>query len=83
MIRASYRSSNTIWPLDLCLFPFFFQAESSMLDLISTYQQCQDLKVDTSLDDLEIKDLEEFEDSLESWDCLDGHVNGHVNSLLA
>ena len=54
-----------------------------MLDLISSYQQCQDLKVDTSLDDLEIKDLEEFEDSLESWDCLDGHVNGHVNSLLA
>lgn len=62
---------------------FFFQAESDMLDLISTYQQCQDLKVDTSLDDLEIKDLEEFEDSLESWDCLDGHVNGHVNSLLS
>lgn len=60
---------------------FFFQAESDMLDLISTYQQC--LKVDTSLDDLEIKDLEEFEDSLESWDCLDGHVNGHVNSLLS
>ena len=50
-----------------------------MLDLISTYQQCQDLKVDTSLDDLEIKDLEEFEDSLESWDCFDGHVNGHVD----
>jgi len=54
-----------------------------MLDLISTYQQCQDLKVDSRLDDLEITDLEEFEDSLESWDCLDGHVNGHVNGLLA
>ena len=67
----------------LLLLLLFFQAESDMLDLISTYQQCQDLKVDTSLDDLEIKDLEEFEDSLESWDCLDGHVNGHLNSLLS
>lgn len=52
-----------------------------MLDVISTYQQCQDLKVDTSLDNLEITDLEEFEDSLESWDCLGGHVNGHANNL--
>lgn len=59
----------------------FKQAESCMLDVISTYQQCQDLKVDTSLDNLEITDLEEFEDSLESWDCLDGHVNGRANNL--
>ena len=54
-----------------------------MLDVISTYQQCQDLKVDTSLDDLEIKDLEEFEDSLETWDCVDGHVNGHAQNSLS
>lgn len=60
---------------------FSLQAESCMLDVISTYQQCQDLKVDTSLDNLEITDLEEFEDSLESWDCLDGHVNGRANNL--
>jgi len=50
-----------------------------MLDLISTYQQCQDLQVDNSVDDIEIKDLEEFEDSLETWDCLDNQVEGHVN----
>lgn len=49
-----------------------------MLDLISTYQQCQDLKVDTSLSDVEIKDLEEFEDSLETWECVDDQVNGHA-----
>lgn len=53
-----------------------------MLDLISTYQQCQDLRVDTSLDDLEIKDLEEFEDSLETWDCEDGPMNGHAHNSL-
>lgn len=54
-----------------------------MLELISTYQQCQDLKVDRSLDDLEITDLEDFEDSLETWDCVDSHVNGHVNGSLS
>ncbi|XP_073234295.1 tubulin beta-4 chain-like isoform X2 [Porites lutea] len=58
----------------------FTQAESDMLDLISTYQQCQDLQVDNySVSDIEIKDLEEFEDSLETWDCVDNHVEGHVN----
>ena len=50
-----------------------------MLDLISTYQQCQDLQVDNSVNDIEIKDLEEFEDSLETWDCVDNHVEGHIN----
>lgn len=50
-----------------------------MLDLISTYQQCQDLQVDNSVNDMEIKDLEEFEDSLETWDCMDNHVEEHVN----
>ena len=54
-----------------------------MLNLISTYQQCQDLKVDNSLDNLEIMDLEEFEDSLETWDCVDGHVNGHAHNSLS
>ena len=67
-----------------CMFSTFpSQAESDMLDVISTYQQCQDLKADTSLDDLEIKDLEEFEDSLETWDCVDGHVNGHTQNSLS
>ena len=78
MIHASYRPLNTNGLIIVSL----TQAENSMLDVISTYQQCQDLKVDRSLDDLEITDLEEFEDSLESWDCLDGHVNGHVNGSL-
>ena len=55
-----------------------FQAESDMLELISRYQQCQDLKVDTSLSDVEVKDLEEFEDSLETWECVEDHVNGHA-----
>ncbi|KAK2560804.1 Tubulin beta-2A chain [Acropora cervicornis] len=56
----------------------FTQAESDMLELISRYQQCQDLKVDTSLSDVEVKDLEEFEDSLETWECVEDHVNGHA-----
>ena len=50
-----------------------------MLDLISTYQQCQDLQVDNSVNDIEIKDIEEFEDSLETWDCVGNHVEGHAN----
>ena len=38
--------------------------------------------MDASLGDLEIKDLEEFEDSLETWDCIDGKINGHAQNSL-
>ncbi|KAK3698603.1 hypothetical protein QZH41_014582 [Actinostola sp. cb2023] len=49
----------------------FTEAENEARDLIATYQQCQDLKVDTDLDDLDIADLEIYDDSLEAWDSLD------------
>jgi hypothetical protein len=50
---------------------FLFQAENETRDLISTYQQCQNLKVETDLDDLEITEYETYDDSLETWDSLD------------
>ncbi|XP_032231891.2 tubulin beta chain isoform X2 [Nematostella vectensis] len=51
----------------------FEEADNDILDLISTYQQCEDMKAEDCFDDEDIKliEFEEFEDSLETWDSLD------------
>lgn len=55
----------------LSFLTFILQAENEVRDLIATYQQCENLRVETELDDLEITEYEVYDDSLEAWDSLD------------
>lgn len=46
-----------------------------MQNLISTYQQCQDLRSERDEDDIELQDLEDSLETWENWDSLENAVS--------